>query len=195
VVFRSLLLFQTGDHAYSDVWHDVDVLEDPFEIRPGVIIPAGSYGWTRVAAVTSFNESRTFSGGGYASFGNFYNGERTTLGGRLTWKTGKHLTLSGTMDRNDFSLPLPGGDFSTTIIGLDVLGALSRKLFANALFQYDNDSETIQSNVRINWIHTPGSNLFLVFDTGYHSGDQLDPRESRWVRRTGIVKLTYLKAF
>ena len=37
--------------------------------------------------------------------------------------------------------------------------------------------------------------LFLVFDTGYITGALDDPRDTRWNRRTGVVKLTYLKAF
>ena len=59
----------------------------------------------------------------------------------------------------------------------------------------DDVSNTLQSNIRIDWIHTPGSDLFLVFDTGYITGALDDPRDTRWNRRTGVVKLTYLKAF
>ena len=50
-------------------------------------------------------------------------------------------------------------------------------------------------NIRIDWIHTPGSDLFLVLDTGYLTGDDLDPRAHRWTRRTAVAKLTWLKAF
>ena len=56
-------------------------------------------------------------------------------------------------------------------------------------------SKELQANIRIDWIHTPGSDLFLVIDTGYRTGDMLDPLDSRWLRRTGVVKLTYMKAF
>jgi len=53
----------------------------------------------------------------------------------------------------------------------------------------------LQANIRVDWIHTPGSDLFLVLDTGYFGGDLVDPRADRWTRRTGVVKVTYLKAF
>ena len=99
------------------------------------------------------------------------------------------------MGRNHVDLPVPDGDFTTTILSLDVLGAVSRNLFANALVQWDDVSKVLQANVRIDWIHTPGSDLFVVFDTGYRTGDLLDPLEPRWLRRTGVVKLTYLYAF
>jgi hypothetical protein len=62
------------------------------------------------------------------------------------------------------------------------------------LVQWDDVSSTLQANIRVDWIHTPGSDLFLVIDTGYRTGDLLDPLAQRWLRRTGVVKLTYLKA-
>jgi len=115
--------------------------------------------------------------------------------GAVTWKTGPYLELTGSFDRREIDLPVENGRFNTTIVGLDVLGAVSRKLFANALVQYDNVSETVQANIRIDWIHTPGSDLFLVLNTGYFQGDLLDPHDQRWVNRAGVIKLTYLKAF
>jgi hypothetical protein len=60
--------------------------------------------------------------------------------------------------------------------------------------QFDDVSDRVQANIRLNWLHTPGSNLFVVLDTGYNAGDLLDPRDSRWERRTGLVKITYLWA-
>ena len=122
-------------------------------------------------------------------------GTRTELGGGLMWKTGPYLTVRGDYTWNDVSLPVEDGDFTTRLFGVTVLGAVSRSLFANALVQYDDVSNVVQANVRTDWIHTPGSDLFVVFDTGYLTGDLLDPRTERWQRRTGVVKLTYLKAF
>ena len=86
---------------------------------------------------------------------------------------------------------MDNGDFSTHLVSANIQGAVSRKLFANALVQWDNRSRELQANIRIDWIHTPGSDLFVVIDTGYLTGDLLDPREPRWQRRTGVVKLTY----
>ena len=80
---------------------------------------------------------------------------------------------------------------------MSILGAVSRKLFATALIQYDNFTRDLQTNIRINWIHTPGSDLFLVFNTAYHfTGSQdilFDPhRNATMLSRAGVAKLTYL---
>jgi hypothetical protein len=93
------------------------------------------------------------------------------------------------------ALPVPAGEFSTTLVSTRLEAALNRRLFAYALLQWDDVSRTLQSNVRVDWIHTPGSDLFVVFDTGYLTGPLQDPRDARWIRRTGILKLTYLRAF
>jgi hypothetical protein len=194
-LFHSMLGFQTGDNISFNVNHDLEDLDFDFPIRQNVIIPAGVYDWRTATASLRFNESRTFSGNASVALGNFYSGTRRQYNGRLNWKTGRHLTLSGSVNRNDIDLPVANGEFSTTILGLNVLGAISRSLFANALVQYDDASETAQSNIRINWIPRAGSNMFVVFDTGYDASDDFDPRASRWVRRTGVVKLAWQQAF
>ena len=55
----------------------------------------------------------------------------------------------------------------------------------------------VQANIRVDWIHTPGSDLFLVYNTAYHfTGDNdelFDPRATALLRdQVGILKLTYL---
>jgi hypothetical protein len=194
-IFYPSLTFQNGNHILVGLTHKWERLADPWEIRPGVIIPAGDYPFNYVGVQFRTNDSKEFSARGTTHKGEYWNGDWFQYGGGVTWKTGPHLELTGSFDRREIDLPVENGEFETTILGLDVLGAVSRKLFANALVQYDNASETIQANIRIDWIHTPGSDLFLVLNTGYFQGDLMDPRDERWVNRAGVIKLTYLKAF
>ena len=80
---------------------------------------------------------------------------------------------------------------------MTILGATSRKLFGEALVQYDNFTRNLQSNIRIDWIHTPGSDLFIVFNTSYFfplDNDELfDPnRNVILTDRAAVAKVTYL---
>ncbi len=77
-------------------------------------------------------------------------------------------------------------------MGVNLQAATSRKLFASALLQYDNFSKDLQANIRIDWIHTPGSDLFLVFNTSYTFDDHVTFREDALNDRVGVAKLTYL---
>ncbi len=189
------LNFQTGDYVLVGLTHRFEQLDEPFAIRPDVVLPGGAYPYNYAGILFRTNDSRALSAGAVTHAGEYWSGTWFQYGGNVTWKTGPHLELTGSWDRREISLPVENGDFNTTILGLDVLAALNRKLFANALIQYDDVSETVQANIRVDWIHTPGSDLFLVLDTGYFAGDLLDPRADRWTRRTGVVKVTYLKAF
>ncbi|MDH3423861.1 MAG: hypothetical protein OEN00_12775, partial [Gemmatimonadota bacterium] len=191
---HNMLSLQSGDWISVNGRRRFERLEVTSQIQ-GRPLAVGDYDFFAVDGSFRTNESRTISGSANLSVGEFWNGNRTGYGGSLTWKTGPYVTLTGSLNRNEVSLPVPNGDFSTSLLSLDVLGAISRDLFANALVQWDDVSRVLQANIRINWIHTPGSDLFLVLDTGYLTGDLLDPRDPRWLRRTGVVKLTYLKAF
>ena len=193
-LLHNMLSFQRGGWVSLNARRRFERLDDIAPIQ-GRALPAGDYEFSAVDASFQTDESRTLSGRGSFLAGDFWSGTRSEYRGRLAWKTGPHLTLAGSLTRNDIELPVPDGTFSTTLLSLDVLGAVSRKLFANALVQWDDVSKVFRANVRIDWIHTPGSDLFVVFDTGYRTGDLLDPLEERWLSRTGVVKLTYLRAF
>ena len=195
-VFHSGLLFQSGDYILMGLTHKWERLEEPFPIRPGLtVIPPGDHPYNYMGFLFRTNDSRILSANGVTHFGDFWNGSWFQHGAGVTWKTGPHLELTGSFDHRRIDLPVTNGRFDTTVMGLEVLGAVSRKLFANALVQYDSDSETVQANIRVDWIHTPGSDLFVVVNTGYFAGDLADPRDERWVNRAGVIKLTYLKAF
>ena len=187
-------LFESGERVSVVVDDRFERLHGPASIS-GRILPAGDYNFRFWEAFASTNESRTLSVSLEGSRGDFWSGRRTRYGGRGVVKTGPHLTVGARLARNKVSLPVEGGDFTTTLIAVDLVAAVSRKLFAGALVQWDSLSRELQANIRVDWIHTPGSDLFLVLDTGYITDDTLDPRLDPWTRRTAVAKLTWLKAF
>ncbi len=191
---HNMLTFDSGDRMMLNITRRGEVLHQPVRIQGRELAP-GDYVFSGAQVRFNTNDSREFSARGGFSRGGFWGGTGTEVAIGGMWKTGPYLTLSGDYTRNDISLPVEDGDFTTSLYSLTVLAAVSRSLFANALVQYDDVSNQVQANIRINWIHTPGSDLFVVFDTGYLTGDLLDPRTERWQRRTGVVKLTYMKAF
>ena len=59
----------------------------------------------------------------------------------------------------------------------------------NALLQYNTDARQWSSNVRLNIIHRPLSDIFLVYN------ERRDSRIGRMIDRALIAKMTYLIAF
>lgn len=188
------LNLQSGDNASVNVSERFERLDEPAFIN-GRELPARDYTFRNVQLAFNPDRARAFGVNASGSFGEFWNGTRTEVGGGFVWIANKHLTVDADASWNDVSLPVQDGDFTTTLLSTRLEAALSRRLFAYALVQWDDVSNEFQANIRVNWIHTPGSDLFVVFDTGYLTGPLADPRDARWFRKTGVVKLTYLKAF
>ena len=189
--------FNRRDRILVEANRQFERLEAPFLIRPDAEIPAADYTYSQVGLRGETDSSRRLYGSGRVATGEFFHGNRTDLGGTIGFRQSQHLSLEGGINHSLIDLPIDNGAFDATTLSLSVLGAVNRKLFAKALIQYDNFSRDVQANIRIDWIHTPGSDLFLVFNTSYHfAGDHdllFDPRRDVLLNdRVGVAKLTYL---
>jgi len=172
-------------------------LAEPFAIRPDAEIAAGDYTFWTGELAGETDSSRPLFAAASVGTGGFYGGRRTDLGATVGWRPSQHLTLEGSAGHAIVRLPVANGDFDATTLSLSVLAAVNRHLFARALVQYDNFSRDVQANVRINWIHTPGSDLFVVFNTAHHvfgpDEDRFDPRRDvALAQGVAVAKLTYL---
>ena len=179
------------------VSRDFDRLDQLFSIRPDAEIPAGDYTANRLSGRATTDQSRPFSIQISVGGGQFFHGTRTDISGNVGVKLSKHLSFNSRLSYSKVDLPIDNGDFDATTASIDILASVSRKLFAKALIQYDNFSRDIQANIRIDWIHTPGSDLFLVFNTSYHltqsHEDLFDPNRDLILNSSvGVAKVTYL---
>lgn len=195
--FSTTAEFDKRDQIRISYQQQFERLTQPFFIRPDAGIPMGDYSFNRFSISGSTDQSRRTFASTNLSFGGFFNGHRTTLGGTLGFRQSKHLALEASLFYNLIDLPVDNGEFSATTLSTSILGAVNKNLFAKALIQYDNFTRNIQANIRLDWIHTPGSDLFLVYNTSYHFvGDQdlvFDPRRNMVLNNSlGILKLTYL---
>ncbi|MDP6039520.1 MAG: hypothetical protein QGG64_13300, partial [Candidatus Latescibacteria bacterium] len=59
--------------------------------------------------------------------------------------------------------------------------------FAKLFVQWNNDDETFAANLLINYRYRPGSDIFLVLDSGYNTAPTLKRRN-----RTVLLKWSYL---
>jgi hypothetical protein len=145
----------------STSWTDrFERLEQSFRAL-GATVPAGSYRFDEWAASYSSNASRTLSARVGVGGGGYYQGSRLTTSLGATWKPSSHLTLELTGERN--RLDLDGGRYHAEVLGARASYDLSTTLFGSALVQYDDQEGVVVSNVRLNWVHAPLSDLFLVY--------------------------------
>ena len=77
-----------GDMLAREPWPEFELLELPFEVSRGVVIPVGGYGFTDARVAYNFGSQRRISGNVSLARGGFFDGDITTqdavVGGRVT---------------------------------------------------------------------------------------------------------------
>ncbi len=137
-------------------------LEEPFEISPGVVVPAGTYEGWEAAFVFFTDESAPLSFNGGLNAGSFLSGDRVNPYGIVTARSGSSLSASVRLDYNDVSLP--EGDFSVTLAGLRLAYFFTPHIYLQSLTQYSDQADSWSSNIRFGWLNTAGTGLFIVYN-------------------------------
>jgi hypothetical protein len=139
-------------------------LRQPFTISPGVVLPAGDYGWGSLGLDWDSDPSATLSFTSRGEFGAFYNGNRIGETVTLTYRRGASITTSLQVDYQDVSLDQ--GDFIRRLIGVKVGYFFTPKIFLQSLVQYNNQAGIWNANVRFAWLSTASTGLFIVYNEG-----------------------------
>ena len=94
------------------------------------------------------------------SRGDFYDGDRTSLNLRVAFRPDPRIAAEAFVQRND--LRLNGEDLQANVFGGRIRYAASTRLFASAFVQYIEASTELVTNLRLNFIHAPLSDIFFV---------------------------------
>ncbi|MEE2668621.1 MAG: DUF5916 domain-containing protein [Gemmatimonadota bacterium] len=151
-------------------------LEEPFRIRPGIVIPAGSYDnydW-QFRAYTNRGAPLSISGGW--AWGGFFSGTRFGPNATVQYRFEDRLTAS--LNASYFDVRLDEGSFQTSVIALNASYSFTPRLYLQANVQYSDDTENLGTNIRLGWLETAGTGLFIVYNDTEHLGE---------FARTGIL--------
>lgn len=161
--------FWSGDFLLISVDPQRERLPEDFEIRPGIVIPAGTYHYTHTNIYFNTDVRRPFSGIVSLLWGGFYDGSRTSLLLDLTAAPGAGLKLGAGWQIN--WVDLPQGAFTTQIINGDFSWSLTNWMLLQGLVQWDREARLLAANVRFSWEYREGSRLYLIVNPS-HQGDE-----------------------
>ena len=145
-----------------------DVLTEPFEIRPGIVIPVGTYNFNRPILSFTSDLSKPVVFNVREKWGDFYSGKRYETSGGITWRPNAHLLLDLSESYN--RVRLPQGNFSTSLFAGRVNYNFSRKLLTSALVQLNSAARLSVINVRLRYIYRPNSDFFIVYNQSTGAG-------------------------
>ena len=156
--------YQNGDNLNLDYDHSYELLESPFRIATGVVIPVGGYSYGRYSASYQLGQQRPISGTVSVSSGSFYTGDQTAASYRGRIPLHPQLALEPGISVN--WIDLPQGRFTTKLLSTRVTAPLTPRMFVSALLQYNSSANAFSTNARLRWEYQPGSELFVVLTEG-----------------------------
>ncbi|MDP2321914.1 MAG: DUF5916 domain-containing protein [Acidobacteriota bacterium] len=183
VTFQNSSFIEVGTNP------NVEVIDDRFFInaRRGIHVEPGRYEFKEHFLLANSNSAAKFAMNLRYGTGDFYDGYRRnyTIGG--TYRMNHHLNVQLSDQIND--IDLSSGSYLTHLVTGRVNVYFSTKVFVNALVQYNTDTNQWSSNVRLDIIHRPLSDIYLVYN------ERHDSRSGALISRAVIAKMTYLLAF
>ena len=195
--------FENGAEIHLPGWNLTgEGLDAPFQIRDEgdlpdggrgpIIIPAGTYNNQELLFVANTNRSAPLSVSAGVTFGEFYSGTRSSPYGSISYRFRDRLTTSVSM--NYFDVKLDEGSFTTSLVRLTGSYSFTPRIYLQANLQYNDDSKNLGSNIRLGWLDTAGTGLFIVYNDTEFLGD-IDPLGFRSGPRQRQLVIKYTKLF
>jgi hypothetical protein len=180
---------EAGDRLTVLALHGVIYLDGGFNLAGRIPVPPGRYGSRTFTASLGTSQNRPVFLSLAGTLSRQWDGDVDSLATSVSVAGGAHFSAgpAWTVSRAD----LPGGAFTAHVAGLRLGWAFSTKLVANAYIQYNSLEEKWVTNLRLNFIHRPGSDVYLVFND-----DRGEPgAPGRLTSRGLAVKGTWLVRF
>jgi hypothetical protein len=182
--------FQSSNVLTAEVERGYELVDRPFTIADGVVVPSGAYDAQTARAIYTVGQQRRVSGTATVEQGGFYGGDKTTASLRGRVKVGIRLAVEPTIALD--WIDLPHAELVSKIVSARTTYNFSPRMFVAALVQYSSTSTSLSTNIRFRWEYQPGSDVFVV----YSEGRDTFPRGAPVLENRGLaVKLTRLVRF
>lgn len=119
-------------------------------------------------------------------YGGYYaNGTRQLIGGELGYRLQPYLNFLLNATYNDIRLPEPWGHRPFWLISPRMDLTMTNKLFFTTFLQYNEQTNNININTRLQWRFKPASDIFIVYTDNY--------LPENWAVKTRaiVLKFTY----
>lgn len=117
--------------------------------------------------------------------GGYFNGTNTNLVATAQYRFQPYGALSLSAEYNDIRLPAPYKSARYLLLGPRAEVTFSRKVFLTTFMQFNNQTNNVNLNARLQWRYAPVSDLFVVYQENYLPGSLASKN------RALVVKLSY----
>ena len=189
--------FQDRSELLGWIAHNFVKLLDPFDPTNSVgdSLEAGTvHSWNSWGLEFSSKPQSPFTYSLASRYGGYYaGGKRLRLTGEIGYRFQPFVAITMTANYNhlrffdDETLPQSMLDqsYNFWLVGPRIDVTLTNKLFLTNFLQYNNQTDNINLNIRLQWRYRPASDLFIVYTDNYFA-DGIAVKN-----RAFVIKLTY----
>ena len=143
---------------------------DPTRTDGSVPLP-GNRGYTFNQANLEFSSNNTnlFTYSINSTIGEFFNGNRYSIGGTLSYRAQPWGQFSLSANYDGIKLPKPYSSANLWLISPRIDITFSKSIFFATLVQYSNQRENLGINARLQWRFSPLSDFYLVYNDNYNT--------------------------
>lgn len=167
------------------LYDQTEVLDEPFEVHPGVVIPPGDYHFQHWFFGFQTDYTEPFGVTGRLAIGDYYDGTLIQTYYYAAYRPIAGLYLSVNYERTE--VELPAGDFRVELFLGEASYAFSPRMAARVWVQMSRD-ESLRGKFLFKWTYRPGADFFLVYEDLRDLADPL----SRVRRQIGEPGRTFL---
>ncbi len=161
-------------------------LDEGFMLADSIPIAAGRYDASEARIFLNSSRHRAVVGELRGGWAQFFGGSHWSAEASVSASPNPQISMELAYAWN--RIDVPNGELTANITSLRFGYAFSTKLITNALVQYNSLDNDVSANLRLNFIHRPGSDLFIVFTERRGVQDELWDLSNRGL----VAKLTYL---
>jgi hypothetical protein len=155
-----------------------------------VVIPPGEYASVNGGLEYDSDPSAPVNLSLRTKNGIFYDGKHSGWEALVGVRVGARLLSSAGWNRDNIKLPF--GDFKTDLVPINVSYSFTSLASVLGLIQYNRQTSTISSNIRLALLNRSGTGLFVVYND---RRDTSDFTSEELLGRSFIVKYTRLVDF
>ncbi|MBL7031195.1 MAG: carbohydrate binding family 9 domain-containing protein [Candidatus Marinimicrobia bacterium] len=176
--------FMNGAMLFSGVTRTEENIKTAFTLYEAEV-PADAYVFNNLSLYYRGDRTRFITINGNASIGGYFHGTRNSVGLSANIKKGYRFSVNIGLNKN--VVIFPDATVNADVYTLKIKYNHSVKLLNTLYFQYNTANEKLVTNFRMNLIHAPLSDLFLVYSNiSDVKGDEKD---------NGMIALKFTKLF
>ncbi|MFK7935825.1 MAG: DUF5916 domain-containing protein, partial [Saprospiraceae bacterium] len=145
---------------------------DPTRMDDAIPLPGDTdYTFNQANFEFTSNNTSLFTYNVNTTLGQFFNGNRYSMGGRVAYRVQPWAQFSLALNYDGIRLPEPYNSADLWLLTPRVDVTFSKSIFWTTIVQYSNQRENLGINSRLQWRFAPLSDLYLVYNDNYYTTD------------------------